>query len=78
MRRQPTTKKLRGKKMAELLAMLSCDSFKVNIESDITYIKKQEKILRTVLENKQNEEKEIKERSRGPNITNNDRLRFCE
>ena len=30
------------------------------------------------MENKTNEENEIKERSCGPNITNNDRLRFCE
>ena len=64
--------------MVELLAILSCDSFKIGIESDIAYIQKQEKILRKDLENKKKEENDIKERSRGPNIPNNNRLRFCE
>ena len=41
--------------MSELLAILSCDSFKV-IRSDIESIQKQEKALHTVLENKKQEE----------------------
>jgi len=64
--------------MAELLAILSCNSFKIEIGSDIIYIQKQENILRTVLENKKNEENEIKERSHGPHVITNNRLRFCE
>ena len=56
----------------------NCDLFKVVSKPDIIYIKKQEFMLQKVLKNKQDEEKEMKESSRGHIITNNDRLRSCE
>ena len=37
--REPSTKKLRGKKMAELLAMLRCDSFKVGMNPILSIFK---------------------------------------
>jgi len=78
LRRDPQANKIRGRKQAELVALLLGEEFEVTDEIDITFITERELQLRTLLEDKERETEALTERSRGPNITNDDRLRFVE
>ena len=58
--------------------MLCSSDFSVTDVGDRIYIEKQEGICRDILIAKNDEKKALLERSKGPNITNDDRLRFIE
>ena len=78
MRRQPTAKSLRGKKNAVLELLLCSGTFAVEDIADIQYIKEQELKTNSAIVDRGKEQLVLAERARGPNITNNDRLRYIE
>ena len=75
MRRDPTTKGISNKTVKVLIDILKLDTYKITNREDITFIKGEEKDIREMLINRQNEIEHTVTRS---NITNDDRLRFLE
>ena len=59
-------------------AMLCSTDFAVINIDDRKYIQTQEAIYREMIISKRDKKKALLERSKGPNITNDDRLRFIE
>ena len=80
MRRVPSTlpKVLRQKKTCELNHLLCSPEFGIPYKGDIEFIINKEKEIKGLLVEKDKEIAALTELSRGPNITNDDRLRYIE
>ena len=75
LRRDPSFKQLRKKKNDELILILEDLGSKVSAV-DFAFITDSEIMIRDIMNTKEKEKEIMEENSRGPNISNSDRLRY--
>ena len=76
LRRNPGAKGISNKTVKSLLEMLTLETYLVTNETDIAFVREKENSIKELLIKNNTEIADNK--NRGPNITNDDRLRFLE